>query len=182
MLQHDCACWCSTGMNATLCRMNTVHRIAIVFLCMLAFSGCGSFDRQWESLEEEPAPLAGMEGRWKGTWYSETTDHTGVLRCIIERDDEGVIRARYHATYAMGLTFEYRMPMEVERRGDVLYFNAEADLGLLAGGVYQYEGTVEGDEFRSTYTSKGDSGTFQMTRVPEDEPDEHAESSEVDDN
>ena len=46
-----------------------------------------------------------------------------------------------------------------------LSFTADADLGWLAGGKYEYDGSVEGDDFQSTYNSKGDHGTFEMQRV-----------------
>ena len=57
------------------------------------------------------------------------------------------------------------MPMEVVADGDVYRFSAEADLGWLAGGRYEYDGSVDGDNFRSTYKSKSDYGTFKMARV-----------------
>ena len=38
------------------------------------------------------------------------------------------------------------------------------NLGWLAGGVYHYEGRADATNFFSTYTSKYDHGTFQMTR------------------
>ena len=148
--------------------IRSAGRLLALCVLMLLPTGCGSFDRHWDSLEDVPAPIAGMEGRWKGTWHSESTDHTGDLRAIIERNESGDLQARFHATYAMGLTFEHTMAMtDIERRDDVWHFSGEADLGLLAGGVYQHEGTVDGDVYFSTYTSKGDTGTFEMTRVPE---------------
>lgn len=73
--------------------------------------------------------------------------------------------ARFLATYWGTFRFEYDLLMHVRREGQTVHFSSEADLGWLAGGTYEYFGTVEDGEFRSTYTSKGDYGTFEMRRV-----------------
>ncbi len=76
-----------------------------------------------------------------------------------------MLQARYHATYGPFFTFEYTVPMTVSRAGEAFRFSAGADLGWLAGGWYDYEGRVVGDEFTSTYRCKRDHGTFRMSRV-----------------
>ncbi|MCZ6836210.1 MAG: hypothetical protein O7G85_10585 [Planctomycetota bacterium] len=127
-----------------------------------------------------------LVGRWKGTWTSDFNGHTGTLRCIISvqppeppdapappdapktqnsPDQPVAFLARYLATYGGSLTYEYDVIMHVRREGDTYHFSAEADLGPLAGGVFTYKGTVVGNEFRSTYTSAGDHGVFEMNRL-----------------
>jgi hypothetical protein len=149
-----------------------VLRLLPVLLVMAAWAplaGCSSFERDWKALGQEaepaPEPEAGVEGRWDGTWLSDVNGHSGRLRCIVATDEAGTTRARYHATYAGFLTFRYTVPMDVRREGDVWHFSSEADLGWFAGGRYEYEGTIAGDEFRSTYRSAHDHGTFDMRRV-----------------
>jgi hypothetical protein len=136
-------------------------------------TGCSTFARDWQAMgaiaddadaHTVTAALA-LEGRWKGTWHSDVNDHSGKLRCIVTTDEEGELQARYHATYGCCFTFEYAMPMAVRQEGEVYHFSAEADLGWLAGGLYEYEGQVVGDEYTSTYSCERDNGTFQMKRV-----------------
>jgi hypothetical protein len=142
-------------------------RTIIVFLVAtgLFMAGCSTFERDWNAMSTDPAGEVGMEGRWEGTWQSDENGHNGGLRCIITADEDDTLTARYHATYGSIFTFEYEMPMVVRREGDVYHFAAEADLGWLAGGVYEYAGTVHGDAFESTYDCKRDHGTFRMERA-----------------
>lgn len=137
--------------------------LAITTYSFLA--GCSTFNRDWKAMEQEPVPSTGMEGRWEGTWRSDASGHDGALRCIITRKEDESLFARYHAKYGGFLTFEYDMPMTVQRDGETYRFTAEADLGWLAGGIYEYDGTVVGDDFTSTYKSKSDHGTFLMRHV-----------------
>ena len=148
------------------------------FLLLVVFlQGCSSFNRDWEvqgaqsemalqeTLVEQSVSTEGLEGHWEGTWRSEDNGHEGGLRCIITRNEEDTLIARYHATYGMFFTFEYKMPMEVVKEKEFYLFSAETDLGWLAGGLYKYEGTVIGDDFASTYKCKRDHGIFEMKRV-----------------
>ncbi|MCZ6835030.1 MAG: hypothetical protein O7G85_04580 [Planctomycetota bacterium] len=159
--------------------------LLFVFLGGLGLGGCSTFNRDWNALEqppelppelghesaslqtpdEQPVQPDGIEGRWEGTWSSEANGHHGGLRCIISRDDQETLIARYHATYGWCFTFEYSMPMEVDESGETIRFSAQADLGWLAGGQYEYEGTIIGDAFSSTYECKRDHGIFEMKRV-----------------
>jgi hypothetical protein len=128
-------------------------------------AGCSTFNRDWEAMDQAAEVASGIEDRWEGTWLSDANGHTGALRCILATDEVGTLNARYRARYGGCFSFEYTVPMAVWRDGEVYRFSGEADLGLLAGGRYEYEGTVVGDAFTSTYTSARDHGTFQMTRV-----------------
>lgn len=152
--------------------MTAITRFIILILscciCSL-FVGCSTFQHDWDGLVQNPgvetSVKTGLAGQWEGTWLSDANGHGGGLRCIIAPDESGTLIARYHATYGGFLTFEYDMPMRVQRDGDTYRFASEADLGWLAGGRYEYEGTVVGDEFLSTYRSKGDHGSFRMSRL-----------------
>ncbi len=144
---------------------NNIVRALLVMALLSVLPGCSTFERDWKAMADQEAPGAGIEGRWNGTWLSDSNGHGGGLRCIISREEDDTLLARYHATYGKALTFEYDMPMAVVVDGEVYHFSAEADLGWLAGGVYEYDGTVEGDQFRSNYECKSDHGTFEMERV-----------------
>jgi hypothetical protein len=136
----------------------------LVLISAASLGGCSTFDRDWEAMAQTPAG-AGIEGRWSGIWYSAANGHSGGLRCMLTADESGTLTARYRATYAGFLSFEYTMPMAVREEDGAYHFAAEADLGWLAGGRYEYAGTVAGDEFTSTYDCDRDHGTFRMTRV-----------------
>ena len=128
-------------------------------------SGCSTFESDWErGLAEPKDAAASLRGAWEGTWRSDANGHHGGLRAIVTEAAEGSI-ARYHATYGCCFTFEYSVPLRVEVRHGTAIFRGEADLGWLAGGLYRYEGTVEGDRFSSTYRSEADHGVFTMRRV-----------------
>jgi hypothetical protein len=148
---------------------NILPILVVVSLALL--TGCSTFNPDWKSIAQSSPVDSGLEGRWKGIWHSDATGHEGDLRCIISRDETDTLLARYHAKYGGFLTFEYKMPMSLQREGDTYRFAAQADLGWLAGGLYEYEGTVVGDAFNSTYTSKSDHGTFQMQRLGSDPSD-----------
>jgi hypothetical protein len=146
---------------------------AAVFLATTV--GCSTFERDWEAHVEsrtsDALRPAGTEdapdpaGLWEGTWLSGYNGHSGTLRCILEHVSDTKFAARYKATYAGWLTFEYTMAMTVRHEDDTIIFAGEADLGSMAGGMYTYEGQVKDDEFRSTYNSSADHGTFEMRRT-----------------
>jgi hypothetical protein len=139
---------------------------------LLLLAGCSTFERDWAAMAPTSNGEATIEGRWSGTWRSDVNGHHGGLRCIIRPANDGSLQARYRATWGWGFTFEYTVPMSAEPDGDGWRFAAEADLGWLAGGRYEYAGSVTGDAFISTYRCARDHGTFQLRRAeaggPED--------------
>jgi len=153
-----------------------LFRIACGLGLVAALTACSSFEREWKAMgkEAEVATLGGatgVEGRWSGVWFSLGSSHKGELRCMIVPAEKGDgLEARYHSIFAGILTFEYTVPMKLEPEpdGEGYRFSSEVDLGDLAGGTYYYEGTIIGDEFKSSYASKTDNGMFWMTR--EDSP------------
>jgi len=112
-----------------------------------------------------PATGDAMAGRWKGYWKSVPSGHGGSLRCIATKVDDATYRARFNATWALLLRFEYTVDMHAEPRDGATYFNGQADLGKMAGGVYHYDGHADGHEFYSTYRASSDHGYFKMTRA-----------------
>lgn len=46
--------------------------------------------------------------------------------------------------------------------GDSLPLKGEADLGMLAGGIYTYEGQLNSERFECTYRCKYDHETFHL--------------------
>lgn len=132
--------------------------IFLVILC----SGCSSFNREWRQ-----APTTAtdpVEGRWKGRWVSSSNGHNGALRCLISKLDDETYQCRYRANYQWILRFDYAMPLTVREQDGVYHFTGQADLGTLAGGIYTYEGSIAGKDFRANYNSRYDCGVFEMSR------------------
>ena len=146
-----------------------IIRRACLFACALFLggmaSGCSTFNREWKAAAVAADPANDISGRWQGSWLSDANQHTGKLRCLVTKLDNHKYRARYHAIYWKILRFSYTVDLNAEERMGRYEFKGSADLGKLAGGVYSYEGHATPTNFFSTYLSKYDHGTFQMTRL-----------------
>lgn len=132
---------------------------------LLAVGCCGTFDQDFD----DARPRAqGMVGAWEGTW-SNASGHEGGLRCIVTPAGENKVDTRYHATYGWFIfwfSFEYTVPVTIERDGTGWKFKGSAVLdSWVGGGLYEYQGRVDGDAFDATYTSEHDPGVFKMKRA-----------------
>lgn len=136
-------------------------------VCMLAGmgTGCSSFDSEWKAASAIPAAEGDITGKWEGNWRSDQSGNSGGLRCVISRIDRKTFRAHFDATYAGALHFAYVANLTGKSAEDgYTYFEGDANLGMLAGGKYQYSGRADENEFHSTYRSESDRGQFSMTR------------------
>lgn len=142
--------------------------LSLLLPTLALVSGCSSFNREWKTATARPAPATDLAGRWQGTWLSDVNGHTEQLRCLIREIGETNYLARFQAKYkkVIRLTFSYTVPLAVERQDDAIHFGGEADLGWMAGGLYQYRGQADATNFFSTYRCRYDHGTFRMTRLP----------------
>lgn len=135
---------------------------------VLATSSCGTFayNRAWESFDAV-ADGDPMVGRWQGDWESESNGHSGGLRCMLTRVDEGAYFARFHSTYGWFFFFRHETTFHItgEEEGTLRFEGAE-DLGKAFGGLYRYTGTVAGDRFEARFEAENDDfGVFRMQRV-----------------
>lgn len=126
--------------------------------------GCSTFNRDWKAAAVTSAPANDIAGRWQGTWRSEVNGHTDKLRCLVTKQSETSYTARFHAKYHKILSFGYTVNLAVKESGGVFHFQGEANLGKLAGGLYDYAGDASATNFFSTYRCKYDHGIFQMAR------------------
>jgi len=145
-----------------------VKKFAVLTLLLVA-GCCSTFDRDFDAAKGSADAAAPLAGSWDGTWHSDPSGHSGGLRSIIARTEDG-FSSRYYATFtALGfipLSFEYEVPLSVAKDGDAWRFRGSAFIDyLIAGGLYEYEGYVTGDEFVASYRSSFDSGVFRMKRV-----------------
>jgi len=139
--------------------------VGLIALALLwSLTGCNSFEREWKRESRYPTAYGTIAGVWKGKWVSDKTGHEGELRAVIKRIDHDTFHVWYDSVYEKTLHFKYDLFMDVRLEGTTAYFKGRADLGKLAGGVYTYEGKADTYNFFSTYRSKYDYGTFEMTR------------------
>ncbi len=150
-----------SGVMNSLLFKKTILAALLSFPLVTSF-GCSSFQRDWQAAAKSRS--AGIEGRWRGRWESDSNRHGGALRCLVESRPDGKYDARFHAIYKKFLSFHYTALLDVRGEGDEFRFAGQADLGKLAGGTYSYEGEVSGTNFFARYSSKYDRGTFKMTR------------------
>lgn len=135
---------------------------------LLVATGCTSFEHEWLRAGQSANPPVGIVGRWQGSWQSQANGHNGRLRAIVRQEEDGSYSARFHAIYQKVLGFGYTVPLTLHETNGVAGFSGQANLHWWAGGIYRYEGKVEGTNFFSTYACQYDHGTFQMTNCPPD--------------
>ena len=135
---------------------------------LLLVTGCSTFDRDFEAARAPSEGTSTLVGAWEGDWHSDPSGHAGGLRCIVTRSGGG-FSSRYHATFNflfIPLSFEYEVPLSALQEGDAWRFRGAAVIDyFIAGGPYEYEGLVQGDEFIASYRASFDSGVFRMKRV-----------------
>ena len=141
--------------------------ILLPLLAALATVGCSTFNREWKAAAATPAATNDVSGRWQGIWRSDVNGHTGKLRCMVTRQSGTNYTARFHAKYRKILSFGYTVELAVQESAGLFHFQGEANLGKLAGGIYDYAGEASATNFFSTYRCKYDHGIFQMSRPVE---------------
>lgn len=141
------------------------HLLLLVGILMLG-TGCSGLHRAWKQELSTNASYtkSEIEGAWEGEWISDSNGHHGRLRCLVSENEDGTYTTWYHAKYKKILSFAYSVDVETGLLPDGYSFKGKADLGKLAGGMYEYEGKVSDGYFDANYKSKFDYGTFKMNR------------------
>lgn len=122
-------------------------------------ANCRDFHERWAAAAVPPS------GRWVGQWRSEASGHQGPLRCVVDPISDTVWHASFHAGYARVFRACYSTELSVTAAGTGWIFRGSSDLGLLAGGVYEYEGEATEETFTSRYRSRHDHGLFELKRA-----------------
>lgn len=141
----------------------------LTLLLIIATPACSTFNRDWKAAAERSFPAHDIQGRWQGTWLSEVSGHTGRLRCLVTQQTPANYRGRFHAKYRKIFGFGYTVELNAVEIGGTNRFQGAANLGWYAGGRFHYEGHATPTHFFSTYRSKADHGTFQLTRPDPEE-------------
>src|ERR1700678_2554465 len=116
------------------------------FLAALV-NNASDFKRRWNEDTPSPSAANGLQGRWQGEWISEANGHRGALRCVLTRGEAGNYKAAFHAVYAKCLRVCYTVPLHGQWIDGKLKLEGDADLGPLAGGIYNYKGEADEMEF-----------------------------------
>lgn len=142
-------------------------RLALALISLTCLPSCGfAFRSAWKK-----APVtSGVEGKWKGTWLSDASGHHGNLSCVVSPPPASrkhtFHQFFYHATWMHILSGSYKAIHTVKKQKDGTYtFSGEHKMPNWAGGLYHYEGTIKGDEFKANYKCPIDNGTYTMKRV-----------------
>ena len=107
---------------------------------------------------------AQSQTRWAGTWKdTRVANHGGELQCSAQKTGDNQWAARFYGN--CGREYSYEVPMAGTSDGKRVAFEGTVDLGEKDGGVYTWNGHMEGDKFVGEYsTARGKAGVFEMTR------------------
>lgn len=152
--------------------MSRLHllRVVVGLVSLLLLSACSSFEKEWRTAKAPAATAARkgdpFSGAWDGQWTSAkhqlpTGPAGGRLRCIFTKKSATQYQARFHANWLIFAT-GYEVDFATERRGNVLHFRGEQDLGAIFGGIYRYDGKVTPARFAARFIAKSDHGRFDM--------------------
>jgi hypothetical protein len=134
-------------------------------MAVLLFAGTGS-SAQGDRAPQGPPSITGT---WTGTWsaYSPARATTppkelcAKLTAAIDQKGD-VWQAVFEGD--CGRPYKYTITMEGRLVGGVVMFKGTADLGPRDGGVYDWIGRANNDEFVGFFTSAAYTGVFSMTR------------------
>lgn len=143
------------------------HRILFSCLAICLLASCSQFNSTWRDACARPLSAQGIEGPWEGEWTSESTGHTGRLRCIVgpPMNAEGDHLFTYRASWKKIFSGTFRPVHRVVSKGaDVHSFKGSHQMPDWAGGLYVYEGAVVDGSLVASYRCAKDQGVFRMRR------------------
>jgi hypothetical protein len=155
-------------------RTFTIRTFLMAGFAAAVLCGCSAFNYEWRQAAKKVVPANDITGRWEGHWISKVNGHNDKLRALITHLDTNHYDVKFHAAYRaerfkwITVHFGYTVHMETKPgTNSVVAFHGLENLGVLAGGIYTYEGYADTTNFFSTYKSKYDRGTFEMKRPKE---------------
>lgn len=125
-------------------------------------ANCRDFQALWDGASHDgPDEMAGC---WEGEWISAASGHRGRLRCVVTPRGPSVWRMSFRGEYAKVFRACYATDFTVSREGQRWTFSGGSDLGMLAGGRYDYRGSADPSEMVCSYRSARDHGEFRLAR------------------
>jgi hypothetical protein len=105
-----------------------------------------------------------LTGRWSGYWVSDTNGHTGPLRAKFRHADPDTYRVAFHGRFWVVVPFWYTTKLQVVGAGDgVVWLAGSQRLGP-GLGAFSTTAAATATDFDATFSSRGDSGRFVMSR------------------
>lgn len=161
--------------------MNTILRFAAALVLGCCLSCCTlGYQSKWEkaAASAETKNRVGLAGAWEGRWRngtgeSTTAGHSGMLWAIATPEspaDGKPAPTKYHFKYmaAWGKARIGVFGMEHETKGKDaagrFVLGGERNLGIF--GVYRFSGYATPSMMHVVYTSKMNSGVFELKRPP----------------
>jgi hypothetical protein len=139
-------------------------------LILVLATGCSSFHTHWKAALKVPPPTDDITGPWEGHWISSANGHSGKLRCLMTKPEEGKYHAWFWGTFWECFRFTYEVDLNVQRTDTAFILSGEQNLGKLVGGVYRYNGSATPTNFFANYSCTADHGVFQMHRPTAPDP------------
>jgi hypothetical protein len=143
--------------------MSVVDNIIHLFAPLTA--NCSEFKEGWQAAAVRQS--SGVGGCWQGEWVSAATGHRGPLRCVVDPIAPHQWRMAFRAEYGKifracySTEFTVHQGQEAER----WTFSGGSDLGILAGGAYEYQGWATLQELICSYKSSKDHGEFRLRKI-----------------
>jgi hypothetical protein len=160
----------SSVMNPSAVPRPDSSAIALLWLCLaLGLTSCGTFQfkRDFKAAAKAP-PQESALGAWSGTWTSSANGHHGKLQCLVTAPvmPNEPYQFRYRATWMKVLSGTFSAQHTVFPQGpSQSTFSGQHQMPSWAGGLYSYEGKINGNAFHAKYDSVMDQGDYRMTRV-----------------
>lgn len=145
--------------------------VFFVLMMGIVAAGIGCVSAEEKAKGDAAVKLATPQviGKWTGLWGAYVPaksammdkEHCKVLDCSVEVKD-GVWTAVFEGE--CGRPYKYKITMEGRQAGPVVLFKGTTDLGEKDGGVYDWIGRADDNEFVGFYTSSHHVGVFQLKR------------------
>lgn len=112
----------------------------------------------------QSAKASNPEGRWGGTWSSQSSGHQGKLCARISQIDACTYKAKFSGTFFGIVPFVYSVPLTVTGQGEDgrTFLSGRARLPFF--GTFCCNAEITQCDFIARYTSPKDNGQFVMRR------------------
>ena len=143
-------------------------RLACLVLVIVSMASSGSTAQGGRGRGPQTPP--NVAGAWTGTWSAynparaTTPPKELCARLTATITQTGDV---YQAVFEgdCGRPYKYSIKMEGRLAGGAVMFKGTADLGAQDGGVYDWIGRADNNEFVGFFTSASYTGTFTMART-----------------
>lgn len=103
-----------------------------------------------------PTPAEARDFVYQGTWYNTARKSQGTMTCVLSEAGRDRWRGRFYGT-AQGLRFDYTVSFDGPPSD--LYGDA-----MIEGILYDWNGSVDRDQFRGTFNGGRNRGHFDLRR------------------